>query len=128
MLHVEGGAWAELVQALDTLAEVVLDTGDGRHDGGGPKPVGDEGEVGEVPLDGGVQQGLGPRVAQRAAVLVQEVHQLLGDGLGGQHEVLPPVLVHGVVVVPGHVLRNLPRRELRLTHVTEISCQMNCLS
>ena len=90
--------------------------------------MGDEGEVSEVPLDGGVQQGLGPRVAQRAAVLVQEVHQLLGDGLGGQHEVLPPVLVHGVVVVPGHVLRNLPRRELRLTHVTEISCQMNCLS
>ena len=47
--------------------------------------------------------------------------------LGGEDEVLPPVLVHGVVVVPGHVLRNLPRRELRLTHVTEISCQMNCL-
>ena len=39
--------------------------------------MGDEGEVGEVPLDAGVQQGLGPRVAQRAAVLVQEVHQLL---------------------------------------------------
>ena len=47
------------------------------HDGGRPEAVGDEGEVGEVPLDGGVQQGLGPRVAQRAAVLVQEVHQLL---------------------------------------------------
>ena len=90
--------------------------------------MGDEGEVGEVPLDAGLEDGLRVGVAQRAAVLVQEVHQLLGDGLGGQHEVLPPVLVHGVVVVPGHVLRNLPRRELRLTHVTEISCQMNCLS
>ena len=79
VLHVEGGAWADLVQALDTLAEVVLDSGDGRHDGGGPEPVTYHGEVGEVPLDGGVQQGLGPRVAQRAAVLVQEVHQLLAN-------------------------------------------------
>ena len=77
VLHVEGGAWAELVQALDTLAEVVLDSGDGGHDGGGPEPVGDGGEVGEVPLDAGVQQGLGPRVAQRAAVLVEELHQLV---------------------------------------------------
>ena len=33
-------------------------------------------EVGEVPLDVGVEDGLGPGVTQGAAILVQEVHQL----------------------------------------------------
>ena len=39
--------------------------------------MGDHGEVGEVPLDAGLEDGLRVGVAQRAAVLVQEVHQLL---------------------------------------------------
>ena len=88
------GAGAELLQALDALVGVVLDSGDGGHDGGGPEPVRDHGEVGEVSLrtgsgirgrkwiyylDAGVEQGLRPGVAQGTPVLVQEVHQLLAD-------------------------------------------------
>ena len=41
--------------------------------------MGDHGEVGEVALNAGVQDGLGPRVAEGRAVLVQELHQLLGN-------------------------------------------------
>ena len=47
-----------------------------RDNGRGSEAVADHGEVCEVSLDAGVQQGLGPRVAQRAAVLVQEIHKL----------------------------------------------------
>ena len=79
VLHVEGGAWAELVQALDTLAEVVLDSGDGGHDGGGPEPVTDHGEVSEVPLDGGVQERRRVGVTEGRPVLVEKIHQLLAD-------------------------------------------------
>ena len=39
--------------------------------------MGDHGEVGEVPLDGGVQDHGGLGVAQWAAVLVEELHQLV---------------------------------------------------
>ena len=67
----------QLVHEAETLLHVVLDCAQRGHDGGGPEPVGDGGEVGEVPLDGGVQQGLGPRVAQWATVLVEELHQLV---------------------------------------------------
>ena len=70
------GAGAELLQALDAFVGVVLDGGDGGHDGGGAEPVSDLREVGEVPLDVGVEDGLGPGVAQGAPVLVQEIHQL----------------------------------------------------
>ncbi len=70
------GAGAELLQALDALVGVILDSGDGGHDGGGAEPVRDLREVGEVPLDVGVEDGLGPGVAQGAPVLVQEIHQL----------------------------------------------------
>lgn len=41
--------------------------------------MGDKGEVGEVPLDGRLEDDLWPRVAQRRPVLVQQVHQLFGD-------------------------------------------------
>ena len=41
--------------------------------------MGDHGEVGKVALYAGVQDGLGPGVAEGGAVLVQEVHQLLRD-------------------------------------------------
>ena len=41
--------------------------------------MGDHGEVGEVSLYGGVQDRLRPGVAERGAVLVQQVHQLLAD-------------------------------------------------
>ena len=70
------GAGAEPLQALDALVGVVLDGGDGGYDGGGAEPVCDLGEVCEVPLDVGVEDGLGPGVTQGAPVLVQEVHQL----------------------------------------------------
>ena len=39
----------------------------------------DEREVSEVSLDGGVQQGLGPGVAEGRPVLVQQVHQLIAE-------------------------------------------------
>ena len=81
----------------------------------------DHGEVGEVPLDAGLEDGLRVGVAQRAAVLVQEVHQLLADESGLEEELLPPVDLRGVGLVPAHVLRHLPGRELRLADVAEVS-------
>ena len=51
----------------------------GGHDGGGAEAVADHGEVGEVSLDAGVHQRLGPCVAEGRPVLVQEVNQLLAD-------------------------------------------------
>ena len=53
--------------------------------------MGDEGEVGEVPLDAGLQDHGRLGVAQRAAVLVQEVHQLLGDQPEHEHCNTPSV-------------------------------------
>jgi hypothetical protein len=44
-------------------------------------------------LDVGVQDHGRLGVAQGAAVLIQEVHQLLGDEAGGEEELLPPELV-----------------------------------
>ena len=38
--------------------------------------------MGEGALDAGVQDGLGPGVAEGGAVLVQQVHQLLADEPG----------------------------------------------
>ena len=98
------------------------------HDGGGAEPVSDHREVGEGPLDVGVEDGLGPGVTQRTAVLVQEVHQLLGDCPGGQHQVLPPVLLHRVLGGPGHVLRDRSRWKLCLTDITKVSGKVNSLS
>ena len=40
----------------------------------------DEGEVSEMSLYTGLQQGLGPGVAEGGPVLVQQVHQLLRYG------------------------------------------------
>ena len=88
----------------------------------------DHREVGEVPLDVGVEDGLWPGVTQGAPVLVQEVHQLLGDCPGGQHQVLPPVLLHGVLGGPGHVLRDLAGGELCLTDIAKVPGQVNSLA
>ena len=79
------GPGVHLVQVLGALAEVVHDGGQRRDDGGRPEPVGDGGEVAEVPLDGGVQHWGVVDVAQRAAVLVQEVGQLLANHPGEKH-------------------------------------------
>ena len=57
-----------------------LDSRQGGHDGGGAEAVGDEREVSEMSLYTGVQQRLGPGVAQGGPVLVQQVHQLLRYG------------------------------------------------
>ena len=72
-------AGVNLLQILGALLQVVEDGGEGAHDGRGAEPVCDHGEVGEVTLDGRVQQGRRVGVAQRGAVLVQQVHQLLAD-------------------------------------------------
>ena len=54
-----------------------LNCGEGGDDGGRTEAVRDEAEVGEVPLDRRVQDLVGPRVAERGSVLVQQVHELL---------------------------------------------------
>ena len=76
-VNVEGGGGIELVQVLDTLGQIVLQGGQGGHDGRGAEAVSDEREVSEVPLYGGVEERLGPGVTEGRPVLVQQVHQLL---------------------------------------------------
>ena len=39
--------------------------------------MGDEGEVRQVALDVGLEDDVGPRIAERRPVLVQQVHQFL---------------------------------------------------
>jgi hypothetical protein len=51
--------------------------------------VGDHGEVCEVALNGCVQDGLGPGVAEGGPVLVQQVHQLLADVSENKYILLP---------------------------------------
>ena len=77
-------AGVELVQEAPTLLHIVLHRIEGGHDGGRAEAVGDHGEVGEVSLYGGVQDRLRPGVAERGAVLVQQVHQLLADNPGNK--------------------------------------------
>ena len=78
----EAGAWIDFIQVLDALVHIVLDGGEGGHYCGGAKAVGDHREVGQVPLDHGVEDGLGRGVAQGGPVLVQQIHQLLADHSG----------------------------------------------
>ena len=79
MVEAETRGGVDLVQVLDALVEIVLDGGEGGHNGGRAKPMGDHGEMGEVALYAGVQDGLGPGVAEGRSVLIQQVHQLLGN-------------------------------------------------
>ena len=64
---------------MNTCTSAHLDGGECGHDGRTAEAVGDEAEVGEMPLDLRVEDDLRPRVTQRRPVLVQQVHQLLGD-------------------------------------------------
>ena len=57
-------ARVDFVQVLDALVHVVLDGRQGGHYSGRAKAVGDHGEVGEVSLDHGVEDGLGRGVAE----------------------------------------------------------------
>ena len=75
-MEAEAGAGVDLVQELGALVEIAVDGGERRDDGGGPEPVGDGGEVGEVSLDAGLQDGRLADVAQRTPVLVQQLTQL----------------------------------------------------
>ena len=88
----------------------------------------DQRKVREMSLYVGIQDGLRTGVAEGRAVLVQQIHQLLGDGLGGEDEVPPPVLVHGIVLRPRHELRDLPSGKLRLANITKVSGKMYRLS
>ena len=81
----------------------------------------DHRKVSEMSLDVGVQDHGWLGVAQGAAVLIQEVHQLLGDEAGGEEELLPPELVRDVRGAPGEELRHLFGGELGLTHVAEVT-------
>ena len=73
------GARVDLLEILGALLQIVEDGCEGAHDGWRSEAVSDHGEVSEVTLYGGVQQGRGVGVAQGGAVLVQQVHQLLAD-------------------------------------------------
>ena len=56
-----------------------MNSGEGSDDGRRPESVSDEGEVGQVALDGRIQDLLRTGVAKRRSILVQQVHQFLGD-------------------------------------------------
>ena len=73
-MKTQPGARIHFVQELRALVEIAVDGREGGDDGGGAEAVGDHGEVGEVSLYGGVQDRLRPGVAERGAVLVQQVH------------------------------------------------------
>ena len=75
-MFITGG---DFVQTLHALVHIVLDRSESGHDGGGAKPVGDHGEVSEVSLDAGVQDGLWVGVAQGRPILVQQIRKLLAD-------------------------------------------------
>ena len=77
-MEAETRGGVDLVQVLDALVEIVLDGGEGGHNGGRAKPVGDHGEVGEVALYAGVQEDGRLGVAEGGSVLIQQVHELLG--------------------------------------------------
>ena len=66
-----------------------LDGREGGDYGRRSEAVRDEAEVGEVPLDRWVQNLLRPRVAERRAVLVQQVHQLLCDNSARRSDRMP---------------------------------------
>ena len=69
-------ARVHLIAYILLAGDTHLDSRERGDDGGGAEAVRDEAEVGEVPLYRGVEYLRGPRVAQRRAVLVQQVHQL----------------------------------------------------
>lgn len=81
----------------------------------------DHRKVSEMSLNVGVQDHGRLGVAQGAAVLIQEVHQLLGDEAGGQEQLLPPELVRDIGGPPGEELRHLLGRELGLAHVAKVT-------
>ena len=116
------GGGIGLVQVLDALVQVVLDGGEGRHDGGGAEAVGDHGEVGEVALYAGVEDGLGPGVAQGRPVLVQQVHQLLRDHSGKGNKVLKLVIQFKEDNYNCTYIRNITYSPLKLyNHLTVYS-------
>ena len=75
-MKTQPGARIDFVQELRALVEIAVDGREGGDDGGGAKPVGDGGKVGQVPLDAGLQDRRLADVTQRAPVLVQKLTQL----------------------------------------------------
>lgn len=67
------------VQHFDRLHQVALEGGERGANGRSAKAVGEQAEVGEAPLDAGLQAGGGSTSAQWRAVLGHEVHKLLTD-------------------------------------------------
>ena len=105
-----------------------LDRSEGSHNSRGPESMCDERKVSEVSLDVGVQDHGWLGVTQGRAILIEEVHQLLGDQAGGQEQLLPPELFRDVRVPPGEELRHLLGGKLGLAHVAKVSSQMNGLA
>lgn len=79
-------AEVHFVHGLERLGEIVLQGGDGGADRRAAEAVRDEVEVGQAALDAGLQDGGGPGVAQRGAVLSQQVGELLADLSAAQRE------------------------------------------
>jgi len=78
-VRVAAAAEVHFVHGLHGLAQVVLEGRERRAHGGRAEAVGDEAEVGQAALDAGLQDGLRPGVAQRRAVLGQQVRELFAN-------------------------------------------------
>lgn len=90
--------------------------------------MGDQGKVSEMSLNVGVQDHGRLGVAQGRPVLVEEVHQLLGDEPGGEKQLLPPELVGDVPRPPREELRHLLGGKLGLAHVAKVTRQVDGLA
>ena len=75
-MKTQPGARIDFVQELRALVEIAVDGREGGDDGGGAEAVGDGGEVGQVSLYAGLQDGRLADVTQGAPVLVQKLAQL----------------------------------------------------
>ena len=99
-----------------------LDGREGGDDGGRSEAVRDEAEVGEVPLNRGVEYLRGPRVAQRRAVLVQQVHELLHDDParareGEERKIMPSIcLLNCPFIWPPLSRAQRPRKPTTRSH------------
>lgn len=68
-----------LLHQLQRFVQVVLDGGEGGHNCRRSEAVGDEGEIRQMTLNRLIQKLIGTRVAKWRSILVQQVHQFLGD-------------------------------------------------
>ena len=88
----------------------------------------DEAEVREVALHGGLEERRCARIAQRRAVLVEQIGELLGDLLGGAYHGLARLDLGRIGVVARHVLGRRLGRKLVVAHEVEVARQVDGLA